>query len=143
MENLQKIIKAFKGKPCYARVGILADTNARSDGQSNAQIGAANEFGSVHVPVRSFLRVPIEENASAYLENSRGFSEDTLKAVVKTASFKPWAEVIGETGLQIVQDAFDTSGFGKWPRDKNGQHQSLMHTGQLRDSVSFDVKEGS
>lgn len=142
MENLQKIIKAFKSKPISVNIGILEDGNARSDGQSNATIGAAHEFGTSTIPMRSFLRVPLTENLAPALESSRDFSEDTLKAVVKGVSLKPWGEIIGETGKDIVLEAFDTNGFGRWPKDKIPQGQTLVKTGQLKGSISYDVKEG-
>lgn len=142
-KNLDKFLKALKGKLPVARVGILGDKNSR-DGKisSNAEIGLQHEFGSSKLPMRSFLRVPISDNLKRYLENSEAFSKEVLKKVIQESSLAEWVAKIGIIAETIVADAFDSGGFGKWkPSNMTNKqnHQTLVETQQLRNSITSDV----
>lgn len=144
-KNLDQIMKALKDKMSSARVGILGGKSIRGGGNSstNASIGAVHEFGSEKMPMRSFLRVPITEHLQKELENSGAFSADELAIVVKEASMRPWLVRVAAIAEQIVRDAFDTGGFGKWPRWSKGYQsntgQILVDTQQLRNSITSEV----
>lgn len=142
-KKLQDFIKALSGKLPVARVGILGNKNARSDTQTNASIGLGHEFGEAGKPVRSFLRVPISEHLSAYVEKSGAFEEETLKKVIEEKSLTIWIKKIAVIGENIVAEAFATGGFGKWKpsnmKNKSNQ-QTLVETQQLRNSITSDVK---
>lgn len=143
-DGLDKFIKALKMEPPEARVGILGSKAARSKGENNnATIGAAHEFGTETLPIRSFLRVPIAENLDKYLENSGAFDADALAQVMKQKSLIPWYKKMVVVAERIVLDGFDTAGFGKWKpsnmKDKKN-HQTLVETKQLRDSITSEVK---
>ncbi len=144
IKGLENIIKALKGKLPVCKVGIFGSKNARSGGKSNATIGAAHEYGTSSLPVRSFLRVPLSENLDKYLEKSGAFDKDVLEQVLKTASIKPWLEEAGVIAENVVQDAFATGGFGKWPAWKQGYSNNtgdiLIDTTQLRNSISHEVE---
>jgi hypothetical protein len=146
IDGLQRILKAIKGKPPVARVGILGNHAAREDnkGPNNATIGAWHEFGTADLPVRSFLRVPISDNLQSQLEKSGAFTPDALAKVVKQKSLRPWVEKMAVLAEGIVADAFDTGGFGKWkPSDMRYKKvkQTLVETQQLRNSITSEVKE--
>jgi phage gpG-like protein len=149
VKGLDQLLKALKAGPPIARVGILGDKTARSgDGsfQTNAEIGAAHEFGTSKMPARSFLRVPISQNLQKEMENSGALDKKTLNEVVKQGSVLPWVKKIAILAEGIVADAFDTGGFGKWPGWKNPNYtnnsgQLLVDTKQLRDSITSEVKE--
>jgi hypothetical protein len=73
VKGLDQLLKALKSKPPLARVGILGDKSVRAtEGtfQTNAEIGAAHEFGTTTIPARSFLRVPISQNLQKEMEQS-------------------------------------------------------------------------
>lgn len=136
------------GKVPTARVGILGAKNHRSKGESksptNAEIGAKHEFGLDGMPMRSFLRMPLTEFLGKYLEKAGAFTEAVLKDVMATASLTPWIKKIGIVGEQVVADAFQTGGFGKWkPSDmsRKRNHQTLVETQQLRNSITSEVVE--
>lgn len=152
--GLDKIIKALGGKPPKARVGILGDKAVRGaneqgevkseSGSTNAEIGAAHEYGTSKLPQRSFLRIPISENLQKYLQKAGLTDKDTLKQVIATGSVVPWLKQVAVTAETIVIDAFDSAGFGKWkPSDmtKKTNHQTLVETQQLRNSITSDVEE--
>lgn len=141
--RLAQLIKAFSGQTPVARVGILGGKNARSDPFStNAEIGAAHEFGTSRTPRRSWLRVPLIDNLKNYLEKAGMFDEAALQRVIKEGSIFPWVKKIALTGLNVVLEGFATGGFGKWKPSnmtKKKVHLTLVETQQLRNSVTEDV----
>jgi phage gpG-like protein len=168
-KNLDQLIKALKNNMSKGRVGILGGKTMRNNTDSgpgksvsankgkapksgigdvttNAAVGAIHEFGIPgRIPQRSFLRVPIAEQLPKELEKSGAFSKDELNKVIKEESLKPWIERIVLVAVNIVTEAFDTGGFGKWPKWKdpnysNNSGQVLVDTTQLRNSITGDVK---
>lgn len=142
-EGLDKLLKAIKGAQPMARVGILGDGDARRGDNSNATIGAKHEFGNDGMPQRSFLRMPITENLQAYIDRSGAFDKESLKKVIKSGSFFEWVKKLGVLAETIVSDAFDSGGFGKWKPSNmtyKKNHQTLVETQQLRNSITSEVK---
>jgi hypothetical protein len=78
------------------------------------------------------------------LASSGLLNKDVLKQVVDQKSLVPWVKKIGILAEAIVQEAFDTAGFGSWPpsdMSRKKVHQTLVETTQLRNAVTSDVKE--
>lgn len=146
VKGLNQILKSLKGKQPTVRVGILGSTNPRTGKQnSNATIGAAHEFGTSRLPQRSFLRVPLTDHLNERLEKSQAFDKDALKDVIKSGTVIPWLEKVAKIAEQIVLDAFQSGGFGKWPAWKrpgytNRTGMLLIDTQQLRNSITSEVK---
>lgn len=141
--KLLQLIKSLEKDSPMARVGILGDKNNRKDEGSNATIGAKHEFGNEGMPIRSFLRVPITDNLQKFLEKSGAFDKDALEQVVKSGSLQNWIEKVGIVAEDVVAEAFNTGGFGKWkPSDMRFKknHQTLVETQQLRNSITSEVK---
>jgi hypothetical protein len=128
-----------------AKVGILGRTDAREGDGSNASIGYKHEFGDpvANLPVRSFLREPIIQQMQAYLKKSQAFDKNVLKKVVTTHSVEEWIKKIAFTAEQIVFDAFNSTGFGKWKPSNMAyktNKQTLVETQQLRNSITSEVE---
>ena len=148
LDGLEKLLKALKtsSKP-VARVGILGSKDTRSSGASNATIGAVHEYGSFSrgIPQRSFLRVPISAGLQAKLQSSGMMTEEATKEVLKLGSVIPWLKKAAVAAEGTVLDAFDSEGPGwapwKDPNYTNNANMILNDTGQLRDSITSDVKE--
>jgi phage gpG-like protein len=149
IKGLDQILKALKAKPPVCRIGILGSTNARQgkSGVTNATVGAVHEFGAPgrNIPQRSFLRVPLTDNLEKYLEQAGAFDKDVLAEVIKQGSVIPWMKKVAATAKQIVGEAFDTGGFGRWPAWKDPNYtneggQLLVDTQSLRDSITTEVK---
>lgn len=144
--NLDQLIKALKENMSRARVGILGSKVTRGSDKTNtlnnATIGAFHEYGTSTLPVRSFLRVPITDNLKSRMESSGAFNKEELEEVVKTASFVPWLKKIAVLAEGIVADAFNSNGFGKWKptQHTNGGNTTLVDTGQLKDSITSEVR---
>lgn len=145
LDGLDKLLKALKAKPPVARVGILGDGKPRTEGgKSNAEIGAAHEFGTSTLPQRSFLRVPLIDNLDKRLESSGAFDKAAMADVLRSGSVVPWVKKVAVIAEGIVFEAFDTGGFGKWVpsnMDRKKNHQTLVETQQLRDSITSEVKD--
>lgn len=147
LDNMDSIIKALKeANKSKLVVGILGDHNMRKDGASNADIGAAHEFGSParNLPVRSFLREPLTNHLNEFLTKSNLFDKEKFKKVLKEKKLLPWLKQIGIVAEQVVKEAFDTGGFGKWP-EWRGSYKSatgniLVDSTQLRDSITSEVR---
>ncbi len=162
LERLQKAIKM--SAKMRARVGIFGDKNARSrvergEGITNAEVGQRMEFGGtfkwaawkaltgreeIHVPARSFLRMPLRDKKtriSAAMKSS---------AILLTVKGLPMLFMrLGAAGLSIVTEAFATRGFGTWSPNhplvikmKKGGDSPLIDTGTLQRSISYQVVGG-
>lgn len=144
LKGLDQLIKSLKGKLPVVRIGILGNGQSRQGTTSNAAIGAAHEFGTSKLPIRSWLRVPLMDNLNKYLEKSGLFKDDLLKQFIKAGSIIPIMQKIAVVAENVVADGFGSNGFGKWAPWK-GNYQSnsgniLDDTGQLKRSVTSDVK---
>lgn len=128
---------------------------------------------TVVIPTRSFLRMPLLSGEfKNYLMNKSGIIQlyspsefegkgrkqearemniDVAKLTMeKNPNFmEALAKWIASEALVRVQDAFNTSGFGKWApisevtkehRKKDKESPPLTDTGQLRDSITAEVK---
>lgn len=133
MEKLEKLIKAVKANPPMVNVGVF-------DPSQSAK-AAAHEFGTSTLPKRSFLKEPLQEQMSSYLNRAKVFDKDALAKTLKAGSLLEYGELVGQIALNVVHDAFSSGGFGKWPA-KHEPGPILVDTGALRDSVSVQVKEG-
>ncbi len=146
-KGLDQLLKALKAKPPEARVGILGQKAVRTDskaGPNNAEVGAAHEFGTATLPQRSFLRVPIAEHLEKRMESSGALDKETLQEVIRNGTILPWMKKIAVLAEGIVKEAFDTTGFGKWPPSNmryKAVKQTLVETQQLRNAITSDVKE--
>lgn len=140
--DLLKFVKALKARPLTLQVGVLGSANGRSDSNTeNATIGAVHEFGTSTIPMRSFLRMPLSLYFSKRVDNSQAFDKDALKKIVSESSLNVWMDKLGKEAVGLVTEAFETNGFGNWPADKEPHGEILVRTGQLKNSIGYEVKE--
>lgn len=142
LSTLVKALSAQGKKLPVAKVGVFGDKNARTGAGSNATIGMKHEFGQEGLPVRSFLRMPIANELGKFLERSNLFTPAVVAEVVQQKTIRPWIEMLGNVGKQVVITAFDTGGFGRWKpsvmRLKKTK-QTLVESQQLLDSIEYEV----
>lgn len=167
VKGLDQLLKALKARPPVARIGILGDNprnkapaevsyetvsrmkvspkGASSHAPTNAEVGAAHEFGTTSLPQRSFLRIPLSDHLEKEMERTGELDKDVLANVVKQGSVLPWLEKIAILGEGIVAGAFESGGYGKWAPWKKGYSNNtgdvLVDTQQLRNSITSEVKE--
>lgn len=133
-----------------ARVGVLGDSgkNGRDDDVpiTNAELMLIHEFGSEtnNIPPRSALRMPIETKKGDLVKSIR--KSQTFKGHIETGDIMKAVETVGVMAEAIVQDAFETKGFGQWPAkspatqaQSQNPAQPLIESGQLRRAITSDA----
>lgn len=142
--NLESLKKIIKENTMTARVGILADSPKIHKGSAltNVEIGVIHEFGTEDMPRRSFLRMPLEMKLNPTLKEKNRLETAMIAKILETKDLTPLFKRILRISQRIIQDAFDTGGFGQWkPSDfsRKKVHQTLVETSQLRRSIRGEV----
>lgn len=160
VKGLDQLLKALKAKPPIARVGIMGSKNGPhyatlESGQkqpshvpTNAEVGAVHEFGSPtrNIVQRSFLRGPISDLLGKEIEAQGALDKDVMAQVIKSGSVIPWITKIAISAKGIVLGALASGGYGKWapwkdPNYTNNTGMLLVDTTQLRNSITYEVRE--
>lgn len=125
-------------------IGILGNNQVRGTSNlTNAIIGLEHEFGSItkKIPSRSFLRMPLFDKLNMDLIKSSNITKYIMEGKLEI-----FLKMLGVLGENIVQTAFETSGFGKWkPLSiitilKKKSSKILIDTAQLRKSITSRIK---
>jgi len=148
-EGLKELEKLQEGldesKQLVAKVGILGDSGARTeDGLSNAEIGAVHEFGSMtnNIPRRSFLKDPLILKRP---ELASFISKAIAKHIGDPDMIRQVLTKAGIVAEGIIQDAFNTGGFGTWEElkpqtiQRKGSEAKLIDKSELRGSIVSQV----
>lgn len=124
-------------------IGIPSSNNARQGASNNATIAAVHEMGapSRGIPARPFLIPTMERNAEKYTtlmaQGFRNALQDKEKA----------AEVYEKIGLVASSDVKDYIVSGQFVPlkqstiDRKGSSKPLLDTGEMRNSISYEVKK--
>ena len=124
-------------------IGIPSSTNARQGASNNATIAAVHELGgpSRGIPARPFLIPTMQNNAEKYTnlmaQGFRNALQDKEKA----------AEVYEKIGLVASSDVKDYIASGQFVPlkqstiDRKGSSKPLISTGEMRNSISYEVKK--
>lgn len=145
----------------YAKVGILAGKAQQQHKNTtikNVDLGLVHEFGSVskNIPARSFLRMPLELKQEIIVAYLKAHGHEVSEAMTK----KELKKIIAQLGIkaeEIIQEAFETNGFGEWAPHKESTETArkkklktkkakeqyiasiLVNTGQLRRAITSKV----
>ena len=148
IEGLERIRKNLEESKLTAKLGIFGDKNKRDDetGQTNADIGAAHEFGVLtkKLPRRSFLLDPLTIKGK---ELTKKVGQIIDRYIDEEGGIEKILELVGIYGESIVQEAFESGGFGAWQpikeatASRKGSSQILIDSSQLRRSVISKVEK--
>ena len=146
-QGLGNLGDVLKKKLPQIKVGILGENSSREGTLNNATIGLYHEYGTVNkkqeevLPQRSFLRMPLNLNFEKTLEGKNALSEETIKKIIDEKSFEEFAKKLAQTGVDVIQEAFHTGGFGEWAAlsTPNKTGNILVDTTQLRESINYEV----
>lgn len=125
----------------HVNVGILAKTGKHEDSDLTvAQIGFWNEFGTVVIPERSFIRSTINGQA----KDIKAVSRSQLKKVIngQTTTEKALG-ILGAFTAGLIQERFTNNDWAPnttRTQNRKGSTNPLIDTGQLRQSISYEVK---
>lgn len=145
-KNLKALIRAFGTDMPSGRIGVLGGGGSRTSKNnskvSNAQIGAWHEFGTAHLPIRSWLRVPLIDRLEKALVGARAFDKLAIKQIIAEKSLLTFMQKVMAMAEAIVLAGFDSGGYGMWkPSNMNRKKnwQTLVETQQLRNSITSEV----
>lgn len=148
IEGLERIRKNLEESKLTAKLGIFGDKNKRDDktGRTNAEIGADHEFSvpSRNLPRRSFLLDPLTIKGK---ELTKKVGQIIDRYIDEENGIETILELVGIYGESIVQEAFETGGFGAWQpikeatANRKGSWQELIASSQLRRSVISKVEK--
>lgn len=138
--KLEKLISHLKEKH-YVDIGVFS-TAKTPDGMPVAEYGAYNEFGSLTVkdrpPKRSFIRMPLETKGDKIAE----YAHKKARGHLESGDIKAIFEDIGIAAESVIQEAFDSRGFGTWKENadstvlQKGSDAPLIDDGTLRKAVT-------
>ena len=141
--RLEKLIEGLEGD-FSTDVGVFSEAKT-PDGKQVAEYGAHNEFGSIVVkdrpPKRSFIRMPIEQKQ----EKIETYVSGKAQGHLETGDVKAIFQDIGIACESVIQEAFDTKGFGSWKPnaettiERKGSSTPLIDDGTLRKAVTSRV----
>lgn len=162
LKKLQECLQQYKQH--YVKVGVLGGNSP--SGESYASIAMLHEYGSDSprtfnykgrkikingVPTRSFLRMPIRTHIKKLKGDTVKQGGTVEKALILdfTHGYTGVAlKLLGANAEGIIQEAFDTQGFGKWERniskqyiELKGSDTPLIDTGKLRASITSQVEK--
>lgn len=141
VKGLKKLQQALNNE-YYVKLGIFGNKSSRSSKVTNASIGLVHEFGSItkNIPARSFLRMPLVEKSKEFMNFIKKQSDFIMNSLSK-GELIGLLEKIGVKAEAIVQEAFESSGYGKWQPLKYREGTPLIDTGELRGSVTSKVEK--
>jgi len=137
---------AKKHKRPFIKVGILSGTGEHPNakhGQTLAEIAWWNEFGTIKIPERPFLRTGLKENITKY----RVILGKGLRKIL-IGDTNP-EQVLGILGLAAVADvqakivAVTSPPNTEATKEKKGSSSPLQDTGALKQHISWGIVEGS
>ena len=138
---LDRLKKALIGKrERVVNVGFPASAK-EPDGTSTAFIAAVHEFGSEHVPERSFMRTSLEVNRN----KRKALNEQNLKKVLNGGMSVDAA--LGHLGLMASSDIKEQIKNGSYAplkevtTKRKGSSKPLIDTGQMRQSVTYELEK--
>jgi hypothetical protein len=136
--------EAKKNPKPFIKVGIISGTGEHpnaSHGQTLAEIGWWNEFGTRTIDERPFLRTGLRENLSKY----RGILGNGLKQVILSKMGAD--QLLGVLGVAAVADvqakivAVNSPANAQSTIDRKGSSSPLIDTGALRQHISWAILE--
>lgn len=113
--------------------GPAGQTHGSAD-KTVAEIGSIHEFGIGNMPERSFIREPFDGNLNSYITLTQDLSRRvaTGKLSLRNALGLLGAKAVGDVQAKMVA--------GIAPDRADGTVAQLIDTGQMRDSVDFEVR---
>ena len=162
LEALNLNIENNRG--AYVKVGLLGGKAARKgDPINNPSLGFEQEFGNMshHLPARSFLRMPLRDQLPKRMQ---AIGKAVWQALIDSKGIRAALQTLGVYGEEVVDEAFDTGGWGQWApwsdsyaqkreqswREKHHkmkligpiQFRLLVRSGQMEKAVTSEVVGG-
>lgn len=138
--RLEKLIEGLESD-AFVNIGVFEEAKT-SEGKQVAEIAAYNEFGSLtrkdRPPKRSHIKMPLEQKSDKVAE----YVERRAQSHLENGDVMAIFEDIGIAGESVIQEAFDTRGFGSWREnaastiERKGSDAPLIDEGLLRKAIT-------
>ena len=141
-----------KAKTLSVKVGLPAGESATSKAYTNdgegpmptvLEVGIGHEYGTEHVPMRSFLRGPLNAKSG---ELEKVLEQQFSLVLEKGMGVEKALGRVGLAARNISVGAFRTRGYGVWKdisqatKEAKGSSGVLIDTGLLRSSITWVVE---
>lgn len=140
-KRIKKNLAELAREPAVA-IGILAEEAPREDGKlTNVDIGTFHEFGTEHVPQRSFIRGTVDAKRAEinkFVSDQLGRvieGKETVDTSLAKVGEKVRAEIKGRIRAGIQPQLKPATIKGK------GSSKPLVDTGQLLNSITYEVRK--
>jgi hypothetical protein len=141
------------------RLGSISrtDSTGAPEELNNPTLGLWHEFGTKAkeiitpsgktrtlpaLPARSFLRMPLMTRMQTRIDE---IGRETFRALIMGRGVIAALGVLGTVARNLIDKAFETGGWGAWPKlsprtiKAKGSSAILIDSAQLRKSVTYDV----
>ncbi|QQP86940.1 phage virion morphogenesis protein [Entomomonas asaccharolytica] len=123
-------------------VGVPASNNSRSDGVTNALIAAVHELGvpELNIAERSFLRASLTGNQGKYIRLN---AENFKRVLNHQMSIDQALNVLGLIAAGDVKAFIANGDFTPLKPEtikRKGSSKPLIDTGELRQSITYEVR---
>jgi hypothetical protein len=125
----------------HVNVGVLKKAGKHEGSDLTvAQVGLYNEFGTATIPERSFIRSTIEEKSREIKKVSQTQYKKVLNGDI---DLNKGLGILGVFVQGLIQEKFTNN---NWLPNvpstiiSKGSSKPLINTGQLRQSISFEVE---
>lgn len=135
--NVEPINQAFKGAVKVGFFGSEAHPKAKL---TIVELAGIHEFGTGHIPERSFLRASIVQNQAKYGKYLESKLKPLLSQQLTPTVFKQGLGLLASTDVQnyIAQGRFAPLSPETIKRKRSSR--PLIDTGRLRQSVTYQVE---
>lgn len=136
MSGLETVYSACNELAKKVHAGVLDNPDAAMKAARN-ELGMPTDDGN-YVPPRSTIRNSIEnvDVFSPAAEKLNEFTPDNAKQAVKE---------VGESAVMAIEDSFANKGYGTWADNapwtvrEKGRNEPMVDTGELKNSISYEV----
>ena len=153
-KGLKKLVEEMS-KQYTIKVGLLASQGGSDNVEGTtdfdlAGLGALMEYGlqDGKIPARSFLEMPITLKSEEILKKvKQDYSVQEINYFLKQGKIDllSIAYMLGVGAVEVIQEAFETRGFGNWQENApstikaKGSNMPLIDTGNLRRHIVAEV----
>lgn len=114
----------------------------------NFKINIKESTTHINIPARSFLQMPLERKGELMKRlKEHGFKQvDALiDHITETGDFESLGIILGNIAVELIQEAFDTSGWGEWEPnspltiENKGSAKPLIDKARMRGAITYEV----
>lgn len=129
---------------------ITVTPKMRSFFRSQFGINLKKETTMIVIPARSFLELPLTtqtKKLEKYMIESFGDISNVEYWIAEKGDLESVAVMLGAAGVRLVNEAFETSGWGNWTPNspitiaQKGSALPLVNTGKLKQSITYEVEK--